>query len=203
MSIIKINKRFRGFLPVIVDVETGGLDPEKNSLLELCAIFIGLNDKGIYYPSETIHYNIEAHKETETTAVALEINGIKPGHPFRSEVTEQHALTETFKQIRLKLKQTNCSRAVLVGHNAPFDLSFIQGACQRNNIKRNPFHKFTTLDTASICAIVYGETVLAKAMEKAKIDFDATQAHSALYDTQKTAELFCQILNITPFFPLA
>ena len=38
--ITKIKHRFRGFLPVIVDVETAGIDPQKNALLEMCIVLI-------------------------------------------------------------------------------------------------------------------------------------------------------------------
>ncbi|MCF6767733.1 ribonuclease T [Thiotrichales bacterium 19S11-10] len=202
MSLFKLNQRFRGFLPVIIDVETGGLDPDKHALLELCIIFIQLDDQFKYRPSETLHFNIKQHPKTEVTEEALNINGIKPGHPFRAEVDELQALQETFKMIRKQLKKHQCSRAILVGHNAFFDLSFIQKAALRNQIKRNPFHSFSTIDTVSLSALLYGETVLSKALEKANILFDEDRAHSALYDTEKTAELFCQILNNTPFFPI-
>jgi ribonuclease T len=40
-----------------------------------------------------------------------------------------------------------------------------------------------------------GQTVLAKACQAAGIAFDGQQAHSALYDTERTAELFCFIVN--------
>ncbi|MCF6807411.1 ribonuclease T [Thiotrichales bacterium 19S9-12] len=202
MSLFKLNQRFRGFLPVIIDVETGGLDPDKHALLELCIIFIQLDDQFKYRPSETLHFNIKQHPKTEVTEEALNINGIKPGHPFRAEVDELQALQETFKMIRKQLKKHQCSRAILVGHNAFFDLSFIQKTALRNQIKRNPFHSFSTIDTVSLSALLYGETVLSKALEKANISFDEDRAHSALYDTEKTAELFCQILNNTPFFPI-
>ncbi|MCF6765228.1 ribonuclease T [Thiotrichales bacterium 19S3-7] len=202
MSLFNLNQRFRGFLPVVVDVETGGLDPDKHALLEICAIFIYLDHQCHYRASETLHFNIKAHPKTEIVPKALEINGIKPGHPFRAEVEEAQALKQTFTYIRKHIKKHHCSRAVLVGHNAPFDLAFIQKAAARNSIKRTPFHSFSTIDTVSLSALLYGETVLSKALAKAGIEFDENHAHSALYDTEKTAELFCHILNHTPFFPL-
>ena len=111
-------------------------------------------------------------------------------------------LKKLFKNIHLKLKQTKCSRAILVGHNPNFDLSFINAAVKRSHVKNNPLHKFSTFDTATLSGLVYGETVLSKALSKANIEFDDAQAHGALYDTKKTAELFCQILNNFPFLPI-
>ena len=66
---------------------------------------------------------------------------------------------------------------------------------QRTNIKRNPFHLFSTFDTATLGGLVLGQTVLAKACESAGIEFENANAHSALYDAEKTAELFCYIVN--------
>ncbi|MFB0969134.1 MAG: exonuclease domain-containing protein, partial [Pseudomonadales bacterium] len=57
------------------------------------------------------------------------------------------------------------------------------------------FHPFSSFDTATLCGLAYRQTVLARACEVAGISFDADEAHSALYDCEKTADIFCSIVN--------
>lgn len=190
-----IATRFRGFLPVVVDVETGGFNPNTDALLEVAATCIQMNEQGELYPAEPVSCHIVPFEGANLDPKALEFNGIDPHHPFRDALPEKEALSRIFKPIRHAVKSSACKRAILVGHNAAFDLSFINSAAQRNNIKRNPFHPFSTFDTVSLAGLAYGETVLAKAMIAAGLEWDNKEAHSALYDTLKTAELFCRIVN--------
>lgn len=191
---IEMKKRFRGFLPVVVDVETGGVNPNRDALLEIAAVTLEFNNRGLLQPKDTFHYHIKPYAGTHIDPKALQINKIDPDHPFRFAIKEKEALEHVFKPIKQLVKETQCQRAVLVGHNAWFDLSFIQAACLRNKLKM-PFHQFTSFDTATLSALVFGETILAKAMKSAGIEFNQKEAHSAIYDTKKTAELFCFIVN--------
>jgi len=128
-------------------------------------------------------------------ATALEFTGIDPFAPERMAVSEREALDKVFKPIRRAVKASGCKRAILVGHNAAFDISFVNAAVHRTQHKRNPFHPFSTFDTATLAGLAFGQTVLAKACQAAAIAFDNREAHSALYDAEKTAELFCYIVN--------
>lgn len=194
---IALNKRFRGFLPVIVDLETAGFNANKDALLEIAFILIDYDKDNNLVIKENMHFHVTPFPGANLDQSALEFNGIDPDHPFRFAVSELEALTKAFTRISESLKETQCTRAVLVGHNPNFDLSFLLAAVKRTKLfKQNPFHKFTTLDTATIGAMLYKQTVLARAVRAAKIDFDETQAHSALYDATKTAELFCTAVNI-------
>jgi len=83
----------------------------------------------------------------------------------------------------------------MVAHNAHFDLQFVNAATERCEIKRNPFHPFSCFDTATLSGLAYGHTVLARACALAGIEFCNKSAHSAAYDAEKTAELFCAIVN--------
>lgn len=191
-----IKKRFRGFLPVVVDVETGGFDAGKDALLELAAVTLQLDPAtGLLAPKDCYHFHIEPFAGANIEPAALEFTGIDPDHPFRFAVKEKEALAELFQKLRTEQKAAECQRSVLVGHNAWFDLAFLNAAVQRAGIKRNPFHPFTSFDTATLAGLAYGQTVLAKACETAGIEFDTNEAHSARYDTEKTAELFCRITN--------
>lgn len=191
----QINKRFRGFLPVVIDVETAGFNPKKDALLEIAAVFIEMDKEGLLYPAETLSHHIIPFKGSHLDPQALEFNKIDPYHPFRFAVGEQEALSELFELTDLILKRTQCRRAVLVGHNAWFDLGFILASATRCKYNKIPFHSFTSLDTATLSGLVYGQTVLAKALKAARIPFDVNEAHCAIYDAKCTAELFCKIVN--------
>lgn len=189
-----IKHRFRGFLPIVIDIETSGINPEKNALLEISAVPIAMDRDGGFYPQEGLFEHIHPFEGAVLDIKSLEFNKIDPYQPLRFAVDEKEALEKIFTQIYVHLKNSNCSRAVLVGHNAWFDLQFLNAAIKRTQLK-SPFHSFTCFDTATLSGLVYGQTVLSKAMLAAKIEFDTNEAHSAIYDAKKTAELFCKILN--------
>lgn len=189
-----MHDRFRGFLPVIIDVETSGLNPMSNAILEVAAVLIERNQDGRFEPGESHCEHVLPFEGAELDPVSLAFNGIDPYQPLRFALSEQEALHNIFKPIRAALKRHKCQKAVLVGHNAWFDLLFLKQASERAGVK-NPFHPFTSFDTATLGGVFYGQTVLAKAAQQANIAFNAKEAHSALYDAEKTAQLFCTILN--------
>ncbi len=192
-----ISQRFRGFLPVVIDVETAGFNAETDALLEIAAVLVAPDSDHVWTIEEVISKHIQPFAGAHLDPAALEFNGIDPEHPFRKQiaVSESEALGEIFRVIRRKIKQHHCRRAVLVGHNAAFDLGFINAAVERCRIKRNPFHPFSTFDTVSLAGLAYGQTVLSRAVQAAGFEWDNNEAHSARYDAEKTAELFCKIVN--------
>lgn len=190
-----IADRFRGFLPVVIDVETGGFDASTNALLEVAAIPILMNGNDEVYTENCYSVEIEPFEGSIVEESALQFTGIDLEDPTRNALKEKQALSDIFSPIRQLVKEHDCKRAVLVAHNAHFDLGFINAACERQNIKRNPFHPFSCFDTATLAGLAYGQTVLARACEAAHIQFDNRSAHSAAYDAEKTAELFCKIVN--------
>ena len=188
--------RFRGFLPVVVDVETAGFDPDKDALLEIGAVFVSFKD-GIMVTGDVMHEHVEPFPGANLDPDALNFNGIDPSHPLRFAVSEEQALRKLFAKVSEVMRQQQCRRAILVGHNAFFDLSFIRSAAQRCGFgDENPFHRFSTLDTVTIAALAYGQTVLSRAAMAAGLAWDSSQAHSALYDAQRTADLFCRVINL-------
>lgn len=187
--------RFRGFLPVVIDVETAGFNPVKNALLEIAAVIPDMDTDGRMAIAEVHHCHIAPFPGAQLDQAALEFNKIDPFHPFRIAVDEDQALAKIFQPVRAAVKRHGCTRAILVGHNPAFDLNFLNAAVARCGIKRNPFHPFSTFDTATLCGLAYGQTVLAKAAIAAGIVWDNSLAHSALYDAERTAELFCGIVN--------
>ncbi len=190
-----IKHRFRGFLPVVVDVETGGVDPQKSALLEVCVVLLDINEHGHLKPTERFFEHIHPFEGAELDPESLAFNQIDPYQPLRFALNEREALERLFMPINKALNHSQCQRAVLVGHNAWFDLLFIKEAAKRTGVKL-PFHAFTCFDTATLAGFIYGQTVLAKAMQSAGIPFDAKEAHSAIYDAEKTAELFCKMMRV-------
>jgi ribonuclease T len=193
-----MSERFRGFLPVVVDVETGGFDWNRHALLEIAAIPIEIDEAGRLMPGEVACAHVEPAPGTEIDPKSLEVTGIVLDHPFRLAKPEKDALDHVFAPVRAAIRKHNCQRAILVGHNAHFDLNFLNAAVARTQHKRNPFHPFSVFDTVTLAGVAYGQTVLARAVHAAGLNWDSTQAHSAVYDTERTAELFCTIANAWP-----
>ncbi len=189
-------KRFRGFLPVIVDVETGGFNYATDALLEIAIVTLKIDELGLLSNHQTFSWHVLPFPGAFMDPASLAVNRIDPYHPFRFAVEEDQALKEMFSVIKKELALHNCQKAVLVGHNPTFDLNFLQAASKRCHFKYNPFHSFTTFDTATLAGMAYGETILVKAVHAAGIAFNRNEAHSAIYDAEKTGELFCKIINL-------
>ncbi|AEW44535.1 exoribonuclease T [Serratia symbiotica str. 'Cinara cedri'] len=194
-NINALSGRFRGFYPVVIDVETSGFNATTDALLEIAAITLKMDEWGWLQQDETLHFHIEPFEGANFQPEALAFNGIDPYNPLRGAVSEYDALHAIFKTVRAGIKHRGCNRAIIVAHNANFDLNFLMAATERACLKRNPFHPFATFDTAALSGLVLGQTVLAKACTAVGMSFDSNQAHSALYDTHQTALLFCELVN--------
>jgi ribonuclease T len=190
-----MSSRFRGFLPVVVDVETGGFNSKTDALLEVAAVFVDFGDGGILTRGETIRYHVKPFEGANMEPASLAVNRIDPHHPLRPAIDERDALQRLFRAIRSAVRANDCQRAILVGHNAAFDLAFMNEAIERTAIKRNPFHPFSCFDTATLCGVAFGQTVLARAVAAAGFEWDESSAHSAAYDAEITADVFCEIVN--------
>ena len=196
MNAALISGRFRGFLPVVVDVETGGFDKEKDALLEVAAVFVNFDADGILAPVETLHYHVTPFAGANIDLKSLKITGIDPFHPLRPAQDEARVAEKLFGAIRAYQKEQQCARSILVGHNAQFDLGFIHALAERTRYPRNPFHPFSVLDTVSLGALAYGQTVLARIAQMAGLDYDSEKAHGARYDAELTAAILCRIVNL-------
>lgn len=190
-----LKDRFRGYFPVIVDVETAGFNAQTDALLEVAAITTKMDADGFLTPDRTFHYHVVPFEGANLEKAALDFNGIDPWCALRGALDETEVMKDLCKQIRKEQKDADCQRSVMVAHNAAFDLGFINAAIERSKIKRTPFHPFVSFDTTTLSGLALGQTVLVKACQAANISFDQSEAHSALYDTQKTAELYCYIVN--------
>ena len=190
-----IADRFRGFLPVVVDVETGGFNCKTDALLDIAAVLIDPQEDGTLLRGETIRYHVKPFEGANMEPASMAVNRIDPHHPLRPAIDERDALQRIFREVRRAVREAGCSRAILVGHNSSFDLGFLNEAVARTAIKRNPFHPFSSFDTATLCGVAYGQTVLARAVKAAGLTWDEDSAHSAAYDAEITTDVFCDIVN--------
>jgi ribonuclease T len=190
-----MSRRFRGFLPVVVDVETGGFNSRTDALLEIAAVFIDMDAGGTLSRGPTHSFHVQPFPGARLDPASLSVTGIDPYHPLRPALPEREAVQRIFREVRHQLKAYDCRRAILVGHNAAFDLGFLNAALERTDIKRNPFHPFSCFDTATLAGAALGQTVLAKAVAVSGIQWDASSAHSASYDAERTADVFCFVCN--------
>ncbi|MGB5623616.1 MAG: ribonuclease T [Gammaproteobacteria bacterium] len=194
-ELLPMAQRFRGFLPVVVDVETGGFNCQTDALLEIAAVLVEIQEDGRMLRGETFRYHVQPFEGANIEAASLEVNGIDPYHPLRPALIEKDALGRIFTEVRKAVRGNDCKRAILVGHNSFFDLSFLNAAVLRAGIKRNPFHPFTSFDTATLGGVIFGQTVLSRIAEAAGMEWDSQAAHSAAYDAEITADLFCLMVN--------
>ncbi|MDF2179312.1 ribonuclease T [Aliiglaciecola sp. CAU 1673] len=191
----QLKHRFRGYFPVVIDVETAGFNPNTDALLEIAAVTLKMDSSGLLLRDQTIHFHVTPFEGANLERAALEFNGIDPHCALRGALPETEVMKNLCKAIRKQQKEADCQRSVIVAHNAAFDQSFVNAAIERCGIKRTPFHPFVSFDTTSLSALTLGQTVLVKACRAAGISFDQAEAHSALYDAEKTAELFCFMVN--------
>ena len=189
------SNRFRGFLPVVVDVETGGLNPATDALLEVAAVLLGMNDEGELVIRDSHRCIVKPFEGARLDPASLKVTGIDPYSAMRPALDEGKALRRLFKPIRSEVKAQSRQRAILVGHNAFFDLQFVNAAVERARVKRNPFHPFSSFDTATLAGVAFGQTVLSRAVAAAGLAWEDDRAHSALYDSQMTANLLCEVVN--------
>ena len=180
---------------MVVDVETGGFNAQTDALLEIAAVILGVDENGDLVRRQTVFSHVTPFPGANLEKASMEINGIKVDNPLRLARPETEALAHIFKPIRQAVSENGCTRAILVGHNAHFDLGFVNAAIARTGIKRSPFHPFSAFDTVTLAGAMLGQTVLARSLQLAGLGHDQNEAHSAIYDAEKTADLFCLLVN--------
>lgn len=190
-----LSNRFRTFYPVVIDIETAGFNAKTDAVLEIALITLKMDKSGWLHKEDTLHFHVKPFKGSIINSDAIAFNKIDPFNPLRGAISEKSAIEIILEKVRQGIKIQGCSRGIVVAHNANFDHTFLMAAIQRVQTKNNPFHPFVTFDTAVLSGLAVGQTVLAKACKAMGLSFDNQQAHSALYDTLQTADLFCEIVN--------
>ena len=129
----RIADRFRGFLPVVVDVETGGFNAKTDAILEIAACILCMDDFGRIKIADTIAAHFEPFQCSRIEPSSLEFTGIDLNDPERNTVSGKEAMPKIFLPVRQELRSYDCQRCILVGHNPAFDLSFLNAAINRVN----------------------------------------------------------------------
>ncbi|AZP36374.1 Ribonuclease T [Candidatus Annandia adelgestsuga] len=187
--------RFKGFYPIVIDIETSGLDSNINAILEIALITFKIDKNGWLKKDQIIHFHIKPFLNSKINYESLIHNKININSSLRGAISEYNAFNKIIKLITKKMKKNLCNRSIIVAHNVVFDHNFIMSSIERLGITINPFHPFTTFDTSTISSFIIGQNILFKACKKIGLYFNMKYSHSALYDSLLTASLFCKLIN--------
>src|SRR5207253_3130065 len=130
-------RRFRGFLPVSVDVETGGFRAATDALLEVAAVLIDMDADGKLTRGATHSYHVKPFEGARLDPASLSITGIDPHHPLRPALPEGDALQRIFREVRHAVRGLRCraQRGYLLSHLQPLPRQLPRsrrtGACAR------------------------------------------------------------------------
>src|ERR1700743_3706840 len=98
-------RRFRGFLPVVIDVETGGFHAATDALLEIAAVMIEMDPDGTLRRGPTHSFHVKPFEGGRLDPAALSITGIDPHHPLRPALPERDALQRLFPDIHHAIRE--------------------------------------------------------------------------------------------------
>jgi len=172
--------RLRDLCFVVFDTETTGLSPETDAVVQLGAVRI-INGRVV-------------EGETLNTYV-------NPGRSIPPAATRIHQVTDAdvadapdFIVVGRRFHAFT-RRAVLVAHNAPFDIAFLRRSEMRMGVEwDNPI-----LDTVLLSAIVFGVTEqhsLDALCERLDIPMPPDMRHTALGDARATAEALVKLIGL-------
>ena len=154
---------------VVVDVETTGLDPDRDAIIEVAAV--SLQNGRI---SDEFSSLVQPHQEIP--AFITQMTGI---------TNEMVADSPTMYSLRTRLKQI-LGDHVLVGHNVGFDLGFL-----RAERLGSGQHRLDTVTLASILLPNAGRYNLEALVYQLQLPGDdRRQDHRALADARQTTALF-------------
>lgn len=176
------------------DVESGGLDDSKHSLLRIGLVIwkngIILDKLEIFIKSDNYCYDEESMKINKIDLNWLTINGI----------SEQQAIEEINSFVN---KYFPNSKALLGGHNIYFDIAFLKRLYRENSISFSSYFEHRTIDTCSIMKYLYFCDKLPKQVQSLtsackyfNFEIDDNERHGALYDAEITSEVFTKLLEL-------
>ena len=189
---LPMQNRFRGFMPVVIDVECGGFIPYRCTVGN-CRSVVGDSGDGSLAAWGNWRYHVQPFPAPTSNGVTR-CDGLSilfTRYAQRFQRRSAHAIVQEISQA---MKDNDCTRAILVGHNACFDLNFLNAAVARTEIKRNPFHPFSSFDTATLAGVAFGQTGYRSRFKRPESLGIRTNAFGA-YDAQQTADCFARSAN--------
>ena len=161
---------------IVFDVETTGLSSAYDTIIELAAV--RLKDGEIVDTFESF---------------------ANPHHPLSETTTRLTGITDDMVQDAPEVGDMIakfvefCEDAILVAHNANFDMGFFYAACQTAGVE---VPKYSYIDTVEMARYLYPDMRNHRLDTLAKrFDIELTQHHRAIYDTEATAYLFVKFLK--------
>ncbi len=126
---------------------------------------------------------------------------VNPERPMPYEAQEVHGLSEAFladKPVFSSIVEdffAFTGDAVLVIHNAPFDLGFLNAECKRAD--RPPIHGGRTVDTLALARQKFpgSSNSLDALCRRLEIDASARARHSALVDARLLAQVYLELMG--------
>lgn len=97
--------RFRGFYPVVIDVETAGFNAKTDALLEIAAITLKMDEQGWLMPDTTLHFHVEPFVGANLQPEALAFNGIDLNDPLAARSANTRRCTKFLKLYVKALKR--------------------------------------------------------------------------------------------------
>lgn len=176
---------------VFFDTETTGLDADTCQIIELAAIRIEQNDKGLLRVADTADMFVKLPEGQRLPEKITELTGITDKLLAAEGVTEGEAAA-TFARII----NGNKGRVLLVAHNAQFDLLFVEAMATRSTVLSvGLLHRADYLDSLT----VYKDRrayphKLANAIVAYKLEDKVQNSHRAIDDVAALFEV-CKAMD--------
>ena len=115
---MELSERFRGYLPVVLDLETGGFDHQVNPILELACCFVQMQDDRLSIKGQE-SWNVQPVDGMVVEPASLKVTGIDLDDPHRDAMDEASVLKDFFfgafrnEAVRLPSSDTGGSQRIL------------------------------------------------------------------------------------------
>ncbi len=178
---------------LFVDTETGGLNPNKHSLLSI-GLTVWENKRIV----ETKELFIK-HETFNITPQAIAINKINLVELTNISSDPKVVLDEIIQFLNRNFGDD--MPVTIAGHNINFDVSFIKVFFSNHNVDFNKYFCHRFIDTASILKYLYYSGTIEEDLSSSDkalkyFNIEVNKRHSALGDAIGTAELFSRLVEL-------
>lgn len=183
---------------LVLDTETGGLDPNEFSILSVGAV---IWDDGAL--GQEIDLPI-AEASIVTDPESLSINQINPKKHLLTAIPVDQAIAHFTSYLKRNFPAlAQGEKITLVGHNVAFDIGFLRRFFRLGNERFEDYFSHRTVDTATILKFLMlaGRVSLDSPNSTAAFDYFGVkisnrERHTALADARATAKLLSAMLTL-------